>query len=211
MKKVGVTQRVDFIESYGERRDALDQRWTSLLLSYGIIPIPLPNMLNDVKYFEMLNLDGILLSGGNDILGVNPDSSSAARERDILEHSIVDWGISKKIPVLGVCRGMQFLNIFFGGSVSYTGNSHVNIKHKIRHFDLSENKQKFEVNSYHNYSILMEDLAAPFSPLMVSNDGVVESFVHKTKNIHGIMWHPERNTKLSIIDDDAFNNFLKNM
>ena len=44
MKLLGITQRVDIANSYGERRDCLDQRWFELIYSLGLVPVPLPNV-----------------------------------------------------------------------------------------------------------------------------------------------------------------------
>ena len=65
MKRIGVTQRVELIASYGERRDCLDQQWTVLLESIGFAVTPIPNGLADViAWVEAWELDGLLLSGG---------------------------------------------------------------------------------------------------------------------------------------------------
>ena len=44
LKTVGITQRVEYVESYNESRDCLDQRWAVFLLELGLMPIPLPNV-----------------------------------------------------------------------------------------------------------------------------------------------------------------------
>ena len=67
---IGITQRVVTIEEICERRDTLDQRWTSLMTGLGFTPIPLPNMLRDINaYLRDIRLDGVVLTGGDDILG----------------------------------------------------------------------------------------------------------------------------------------------
>jgi len=59
--RLGLTQRVTIIEEYGERRDCLDQAWTTLLEEWGYQPVPLPNTIADVNtYLESLDLDGIV-------------------------------------------------------------------------------------------------------------------------------------------------------
>ena len=85
MKKVIVTQRVDVITEYSERRDAIDQRWVDLLLSIDIFPIFVSNNISYVKYlFENENIDGVLLTGGNSLLKYGGN----APERDSVEKFI---------------------------------------------------------------------------------------------------------------------------
>jgi putative glutamine amidotransferase len=75
MRRIGITQRVEVVEDYEERRDCLDQRWGPLLRSMGLLPIPLCNRIDDVAgYVSALDLDGFLLTGGNDIAGVEDAS-----------------------------------------------------------------------------------------------------------------------------------------
>ena len=57
MKRIGITQRVERIESYSETRDCLDQRWSDLVWQLGYIPIPLPNILPEHVSTEIIILD----------------------------------------------------------------------------------------------------------------------------------------------------------
>ena len=77
-KIVGVTQRVDKIESYDEYREALDQRLIDWIVQSGFIPVPIPNALVNItspngrqstlsNWLNTVKIDSILLSGGNDI------------------------------------------------------------------------------------------------------------------------------------------------
>ena len=75
---VGISQRIDQIYSHAELRDALDQRLVAWLVETGFIPVPIPNSLVNMEipmrdqslfyeWLEHMNIDAILLSGGNDI------------------------------------------------------------------------------------------------------------------------------------------------
>ena len=66
MKKIGITQRLDYIKEYDEIRNSLDIRWQELLNSINIIPIPLPINL-DLALLSDLKISGIILTGGNDL------------------------------------------------------------------------------------------------------------------------------------------------
>ncbi|WP_179952237.1 gamma-glutamyl-gamma-aminobutyrate hydrolase family protein [Marinicella rhabdoformis] len=188
MKKIGLTQRVEVIASYGERRDCLDQSWGSVLLSLDCAGVPLLNIANKevaFQYLACLNLDGVILTGGNDLSFTQ--SPKAAVERDAFESHLIQFCIENKLSILGVCRGMQMLNVHFGGSLSST-TEHVCKNHEVELTDGTS----IQVNSYHDWGIKPNDLAAELSPLGSAKDGIIEYCRHKCLPITGIMWHPER-------------------
>ena len=106
-KRFGISLRVELIEKYNEKRDTISQEWTIFLQNLAITPILIPNTLDDVKsYISDVGIDGIILSGGDNV-GRFP-------ERDKTEKQILDYAVDKRFPVLGVCRGMQIINEYFG-------------------------------------------------------------------------------------------------
>jgi len=191
MKKIIVTQRVDINADYNERRDAIDQRWSKFLLSINIFPVFVSNNMNYVSYLlDNENIDGVLFTGGNSLLKYAGDSI----ERDHVEEFILKWAMEKNIPILGVCRGMQLIQNFFGVPLKKI-NNHVSVCHTLRvekglrlsaSVDLIAN-----VNSYHNYGT--DESNSELLTVASSLDGVVMALEHKNKNIFGIMWHCERN------------------
>ena len=66
MLNIGITQRIHFIKEYNEYRDELDQSWSNLFANLGIMQIILPNNSELIKnnYIDNLNLNGVILSGG---------------------------------------------------------------------------------------------------------------------------------------------------
>ena len=66
MKRIGITQRIDFIKEYGEIRNTLDIKWGELLESIDLLAIPLSININ-FSLIDELNLNGIILTGGNDL------------------------------------------------------------------------------------------------------------------------------------------------
>ena len=114
---IGITQRVVTIEDICERRDTLDQRWTSLMTGLGFTPILLPNMLSDINaYLRDIRLDGVVLTGGDDILDYATESS-AAPERDRLEQALIEYCMSEDLPLIGICRGFQSIVNHFEGKL----------------------------------------------------------------------------------------------
>tara|TARA_Y100000590_G_C15723537_1_gene1014365 strand:+ start:1993 stop:2619 length:627 start_codon:yes stop_codon:yes gene_type:complete len=196
LKKIGISLRVGTIEEYNEKRDQISQEWIVLLQELDLIPILIPNNLLDVKKFiKFLELDGIILSGGDNI-GDFP-------ERDETEKSIIEMAMNYSIPTLGVCRGMQIINDFFGGSVMRKcDKEHVNNEHIIKltnEFSFIE-KKSIVVNSYHNNIIESNMLGENLITFAKhENDETVEGFTHSNYPIKGVMWHPERKQNMNSI------------
>ncbi len=188
MKRIGLTQRVEVIADYGERRDCLDQNWIKLFSDLDFMPIVLPNITQPeliTRYLDALALDGVVLTGGNDLSQTN--SPRAAIERDEFESALINYCCDNNIPVLGVCRGMQMLNLYFGGELQNVSD-HVTKNHIVNFTD----GQSYSVNSYHDWGIPEHLLSKELFACGHSEDGLVEYCQHKNKPITGIMWHPER-------------------
>lgn len=183
MKKILLSQRVDVIERYKERRDAMDQRWPCLLYEAGFIGLPVFNHAETlIAALKSTQFDGILLSGGNS----HAEYGGNAPERDNADKILLSHAAEKKIPLLGVCRGMQSIVLYFGGSL-HKVSAHVSVRH-----DIGAGRN---VNSYHEYS--PELLPDALEALGKSGDGEIEYIKHKSLPITGIMWHPERETPFS--------------
>ena len=189
--RIGITLRVENIEKYNENRDAISQEWTSFIEKFDGIPIFIPNTLSNTKSFlDELNLDGIILSGG--------DNFGENKNRDETEIESIKFGITEKIPILGICRGMQVLNNFFGGSIVISDKKeHVGVKHEISIVDKEIERlysvKKINVNSYHNNLILKPNLGQELKIFAKSiSDDTIEGFMHESLPIFGVMWHPER-------------------
>ena len=194
---VAISTRVDILEEYEERRDALDHRWTEFFDACDIVPILVPN---DPAVARKIVLrarpQGIVLSGGNDLVKLGGN----APERDSTERTLLEFALSHKVPILGVCRGAQFIIDSFGGALRPVRN-HVRNNHFIE-FE----GHKILVNSFHRFgaSELPEELVVSAR----SEDGIVEAFAHGTKKVAGIMWHPERVHPFSYHDILWFKDFF---
>jgi putative glutamine amidotransferase len=181
MNLVAISQRVELYDDIGERRDALDQRWSSLLTAAELIPILLPNTNHVAKQLiKSLPIKGIILTGGNNLVGYEGD----APERDQLEQWLMNYATSKNLPLLGVCRGMQVIQQSSGVCL-HKVSGHVNAEQII---EINGNKEC--VNSYHNWGAY--ETPTGFNLFAKSKDGVVKGIVNGKGNIMGIMWHPER-------------------
>ena len=197
--KIGISLRVVQASNYDETRDALSQDWPSLLEELGFIPVFIPNTLGNLESFlKEVSLDGLVLSGGDNI-GENQD-------RDETENKLLMHAIDKKIPVVGVCRGMQLINTYFGGKLAIVYSTiHLTKKHSIKitdeNFSSLFKSSSFHVNTYHKNMILTDELGEGLKPFAIfSKDNSIEGLFHEKLPIIGVMWHPER--------DPDFNNKL---
>ena len=165
---------------------------------------------------ELLDrLDGLLLSGGNDIephlYGQEPDQrlGPVDSERDSFEFALVQQAVRRGIPVLGICRGMQLINVYFGGTLIQDLGSAVPT-HDGPHTDLAYRfhavttvpgtrardvyGETVEVASAHHQAV---DVVG--DGLVVSGhaaDGTIEIVESQTAPVMGIQWHGEWSTEI---------------
>jgi len=189
--KIGISSRIINAQNYDEKRDAISHDWPKLLEKIESNIIFIPNKLTNVEDFlNDIGIDGLILSGGDNI--------GDDKERDDTEIKILNFAIKNKIPLLGVCRGMQVINKFFSGSIEKNSDSsHVKNSHVINFINndiiLSLKKNSLKVNSFHNNIITNSNLGKNIQAFAITdNDKTVEGFFHTSLPIVGVMWHPER-------------------
>jgi putative glutamine amidotransferase len=197
MHLVALSQRVDIHERRGERRDTLDQRWTALLAACGALPLALPNHAEAaVALLDRCRPAALVLTGGNDLVAYG----GHIPERDAAETAVVAWARARRVPVLGVCRGMELLIHVLGGTLRRI-DGHAGTRHRVR-----IGGETVEVNSFHDWAVdrLPPDCAA----WATAHDGSVEAFRHGRENLTGLMWHPEREPSYAERDVMLIRNLL---
>ena len=210
---IGISQRVDLVRN--ERRDSLDQNWFKILKNFKLQILPIPNLLtNPIEWIENQKIEAFILSGGNDLSFFKKSNKKEVNEcRDKLEILILRYCKKKKIPVIGICRGLQIINYFFNKKINLKKNIiHVNSKHniypniqeKFRFF--KEKKKVIKVNSYHNFIIPVNEVSKELRIVYRDKDQNAEAVEHKSLPWVGIMWHPEREDKIS----QLFKNLVSN-
>jgi len=205
MKKelIAVTQRIDIKNDISETRDCLDQRWCSFLNKCDFDFIGIPNKVKNINdYLSNFKIKGILLTGGGNITSLEKiqnimndslkeDLKDELLLRDIIEYNLINYSRNENIPLLGICRGMQAINSFYGGSLIKIKN-HVKTYHHLEKFESTlKNHYPSYVNSFHDFAVTKSSISDLLIPT-ACNDSVVEAFIHKDLKQYGIMWHPER-------------------
>jgi putative glutamine amidotransferase len=184
------------------------------VLRAGGLPVHLP-VLPSGQNDQLLDLlDAIILSGGGDVdpasYGAQPGSDLFEVEsaRDAAERELLHSATESRVPVLGVCRGMQIINVTFGGTLvqdlGHDGPHEHHPQHvpdeKAIHPVLIEpgsllaeavEETRIDVNSTHHQAL--DTIAARLHVTARSLDGVVEA-VELVKGdvwLVGVQWHPE--------------------
>ena len=201
---IAVTSRITYEKNYHEIRDAISHDLSFFFANQKFFFTIIPNVnIKPEIFFKNIPFDILILSGGDDVNLNNKNKNS----RENTETNYLSFCIKNKIPVIGICRGMQFVNSYFGGKTSVDKDTtHLDKYHivsSIKKYDFLPS-QTFIVNSYHNNIININDLSSSLVPTCFAKDKTIESFVHKKYPILGIMWHPERN-----FNNDEINIFFK--
>ncbi len=202
-------------------REHIATTYAQSIIGSGGLPILLSRMAHTPEAVdEILDLlDGLILSGGNDIdpahYGKDPDLSIfVVPARDAFEFALLKGALERDMPLLGICRGFQLMNIAQGGSLHVDLSTHnpTHISHVV-HADkdkgfidegathsvrISGTSRLFEimqsseltVNTIHHQGI--ERLGAELEVNAISEDGLIEGIEHRAKSFAlGVQWHPE--------------------
>lgn len=187
MKRVAVSQAVTVDTQRNERRDCLDQRLTGFLSSLQYLPIPVPNGLQSdsvvTAWMEQVQVDAIVLSGGNDI--------GSCPERDLTESRLLAYARGKALPALGICRGMQMMGTWSGATLAPV-EGHVRTRHQLR------GEVSGSVNSFHGFALAQ--CPQDFVVIAHSEDDSIEAIRHTSLPWEGWMWHPEREAAFAAAD-----------
>ena len=194
MVKIGITSNIK--EYYKGYIDFLDHYWIDYFgkkkSDYNLIP---NNTYLSEKILKKINL--LILTGGNDIISNKKESLT----RNKIEKNLIKKAIKKKIPILGICRGAQLLNISFGGKIKKVRNQ-MRTRHNVYIIKNDIIKKKvLNVNSFHNFGIKKNNLSKKFVKIAFDKEKNIEMFVSKKHKIIGVMWHPEREDNKKILTD----------
>ncbi len=150
--------------------------------------------------------DGLILPGGGDIdpklFGQLPDGTDFFDPAlDRLQLAVLGAFVLGRKPVLGICKGMQLINIYFGGDMVQhlkTSENHAYVGKDQLHMSVAKKGsfleklygERFKVNSAHHQGVDCPGKGIEY--VQFAEDGVVEGLRHRFLPVRGVQWHPER-------------------
>jgi len=158
-------------------------------------------------------LDGLVIAGGGDIdpakygAIAHPRTEATVPDRDEWELSLADAALRVSVPILGICRGMQVLNVACGGTLHqhvpdlvghdlHSGPSDGFGLHRVRVtagetlISILPGGEYFDVPTHHHQAV--ELAGAGLTPVAWADDGVIEAIESVTGFAVGVQWHPEQ-------------------
>lgn len=151
----------------------------------------------------------LLLPGGGDIAPIffgqtNRGSRNIDTELDILQFQALSLFMAQKKPVLGICKGLQLINVHLGGTLrQHIGTAAIHAwqngdrRHRVYHCGLNRNDFFYQlygasvsVNSAHHQAV--EKPGDGLIPVCRAADSVIEGVMHRSLPVIAVQWHPER-------------------
>ena len=183
----------------------------------GGIPVLIP-VVDDIDVLTDIvkKIDGLILSGGGDLdpafLGETPipELGDVDSYRDTYDLTLLRLAFSRQIPIFGICRGHQLINVAFGGTLYQDIHSQLSAEalqhsqseprdcatHSVRIIDknsklsqIMNGKESIQVNSFHHQAV--KDIAPEFITTALSTDRLIEAMEHPEYPIFSVQWHPE--------------------
>lgn len=208
---------IGLIPLYDDEKDSywMLPGYMKVLERCGALPIMLPLTTMPDELDDALSLcQGLLLTGGHDVGPYvygevpHPACGTPCRARDTMEGYLLDKALAADLPVLGICRGIQFMNAHLGGNLyqdlpseyACTAEHHMTPPYDRKAHDVTvlEGTQlagiigagSHAVNSYHHQAV--RNVAPNVEVMATSEDGLVEAIAVRGKTFAiGVQWHPE--------------------
>lgn len=199
----------------GYRRSYVNEDYIDAVVHNGGIPYIIPfNEEREVTAEQVAHIDGLILSGGHDVDPRNYGEESLQKignvwpARDRFDMQLLRTAEKHHIPVLGICRGAQLINVAHGGSLyqDLSYRKKTTFKHMQGHSPALATqtvilqpdsylakevfgKTELDVNSFHHQ--IVKELGRGLQAVGHAKDGVIEAFENADASVIGVQWHPE--------------------
>ncbi len=178
------------------------KRYTDRMTEHGALPLLAPCVSDPDTVEQLADMaDGVLFTGGDDVdpeiygWQKEPECGFITRYRDDYEIALLNAVMKRKKPVLGICRGIQLLNVGLGGTLIQHRDGHRNVIHGVniekgsRLYNLL-GEDTIKTNSFHHQAVEI-----PFSGASITayaEDGTIEAIeMDDYPFFLGVQWHPE--------------------
>ena len=185
------------------------------IFASGGVPLVLPATTNAAEVARLLaQVDALVLCGGEDVeparykTAPSPALEDVNLRRDAWEYALLDEAVRRRLPVVGTCRGLQIMNVYFGGTLWQDlpsecggdvchrhGGKGGYVRHPIsitpgsRLSMLMGGATNAVANSWHHQAV--KNLAPGFKVTATAPDGVVEAIESETLPMAAVQFHPE--------------------
>lgn len=190
------TLKAGLILRIKEETYEIKKRYLSYLKKNNVVPL----LITKENEQLLIDCDFVVFIGGSDIEPSRYNKKIYAnfnKEDDEFEFHILDIATALHLPILGICRGIQLLNVYFGGTLKNISN-HLNSFHFVTNSNNKLKIKKHQVNSYHHQAI--DKLAENFSCLLISDDNIIEAIEDKKKRIIATQYHIEIDDPFNILN-----------
>ncbi|MFJ3138478.1 gamma-glutamyl-gamma-aminobutyrate hydrolase family protein [Streptomyces sp. NPDC086843] len=202
-------------------------RWGAWQLDAALLPAGYPRLVQRAGGLAVMlppdapehaeaavaRLDGLVVAGGPDVepvrYGAEPDPRTGppARARDAWELALIRAALDRRVPLLGICRGMQLLNVALGGTLVQHIDGHAEVpgtfgRHPVkpvpgtRYADAVP--EETSVPTYHHQAV--DRLGTGLIPSAYAEDGTVEAVERPDGHwVVGVQWHPEMGEDLRVV------------
>lgn len=220
--------------NYDKNISSIKNLYCEALVEAGAAPVLLPLSTNEALYDIYIDrCDGLMVTGGPDIdasyYGENnlTCNGEISPYRDVMELALIKKAIQNNKPVLGICRGIQVINVAMGGTLYQDIHEQLKDRQLIKHdqnaprwYTTHEviikkdsfmgevfNAEKVYVNSFHHQAI--KDIALDFQATAWSEDGIIECIEYnKGCFAAGVQWHPEDLWQKNAVHHELFKKFV---
>jgi len=203
-------------------------RWGKWELEAALLPVGYPRLVQragglvamlppdspELAAATVARLDGLVIAGGPDVEPVHygaephPRTGPPARARDAWELALIDAALAARVPLLGICRGMQLLNVAVGGTLVQHIDGHAEVvgvfgRHPVkpvpgtRYAEIAP--EEVSVPTYHHQAV--DRLGSGLMPSAYAADGTVEAIEVPSADcwVLGVQWHPEMGDDLRVM------------